>query len=311
MGGLFMNSCQNVLDAVGRTPLVKLTQNLNGSSVWVKMENLNPLGSIKDRAAVNIVKNALNEGKIRTGGTVIEATSGNMGIGLAMATAALGCRLLLTMPESMSAERIALLKYLGAELILTPAEKGMSGAVAKASELAGSMPGAFWSRQFENPANPQAHYQTTGPEIWEATNGKVDIFIAGVGTGGTVSGAGRFLKEQNPRIRVVALEPTESAVLSGNPAAPHGIQGIGAGFVPRNFDRMIVDEIVTVSQDDAIRTARMAATKFSMLCGISSGANIFAAMKMADRLDMNGKNIVTLVCDTGERYLSTGLFAKE
>ncbi|MDD5664162.1 MAG: cysteine synthase family protein, partial [Victivallaceae bacterium] len=187
----------------------------------------------------------------------------------------------------------------------------MSGAVAKASELAGSMPGAFWSRQFENPANPQAHYQTTGPEIWEATNGKVDIFIAGVGTGGTVSGAGRFLKEQNPRIRVVALEPTESAVLSGNPAAPHGIQGIGAGFVPHNFDRMIVDEIVTVSQDDAIRTARMAATKFSMLCGISSGANIFAAMKMADRLDMNGKNIVTLVCDTGERYLSTGLFAKE
>ncbi|MDD2480208.1 MAG: cysteine synthase A [Victivallaceae bacterium] len=303
-----MKSYQNMLDAVGQTPLLKVAENLNGSSIWVKLENLNPLGSVKDRAAVSIIRTAVKDGKLVPDGTVIEATSGNMGIGLAMATAALGYRLLLTMPDSMSSERIALLKQLGAELVLTPAQNGMAGAIAKAKELANSIPGSFLARQFENPANPQAHYQTTGPEIWEASEGKVDIFIAGVGTGGTITGVGRFLKEKNRNIKIIAVEPEDSAVLSGKPAGAHGIQGLGAGFVPANFDRLVVDEIITVSTKDALAAARLAASKSSILCGISSGANLHASQKVANRLSMNGKNIVTIACDTGERYISTELF---
>lgn len=303
-----MRRYQNMLDAVGQTPLLKVIENLNGSSIWIKLENLNPLGSVKDRAAVGIIRTAAEMGQLVPGGTVIEATSGNMGIGLAMATSALGYRLLLTMPDSMSVERIALLKHLGAELVLTPADSGMPGAVAKAKELAKEIHCSFLARQFENPANPQAHYETTGPEIWAAAEGKVDVFVAGVGTGGTISGVGRFLKEKNPNVRIIAVEPEDSAVLSGKPAGRHGIQGLGAGFIPRNFDRIIVDEIVTVSTNDALIAARLAASKFSILCGISSGANIHACQKIANRLNMNGKSIVTLACDTGERYISTELF---
>ncbi len=303
-----MKNYQRIVDCIGHTPLLQLCSDCNDVRVWGKLEFFGPLSSVKDRPAWNIVRKALADGMLRPGGAVIEATSGNMGIGLAMAASAAGCRLIVTMPESMSVERRALMAHLGAQVVLTPAEEGMKGAIRKAEELAASTAGAFLARQFENPANPEAHYLTTGPEIWDATEGKIDIFVAGVGTGGTITGVGRFLKEKNPRIRVVAVEPAASPVLSGGQPGRHGIQGIGAGFVPVNYDPFVVDEIVTVSDDDAICGARQLALKCSTLCGISSGANVAAARRIAERLENHGKHIVTMICDTGERYLSTPLF---
>ncbi len=304
-----MSKFQKITETIGHTPLICLCQNLNGAAVWAKLEYFNPLGSIKDRPAENIVKAAIQSGQLHPGGVIVEATSGNMGIGLAMAAAAAGCRLIVTMPETMSVERRALMKHLGAEVVLTPGTDGMKGAIAKMTEIVTNTTGAFAAKQFENPANPQSHYLTTGPEIWKATEGKIDIFVAGVGTGGTITGVGRFLKERNPKIKIIAVEPAESAVLSGEPAGQHGIQGIGAGFVPVNFDRMVVDEVLKVPTVKAIEIAREIAGQASILCGISSGANIFAAHHLANRLDNHGKNIVTVVCDTGERYLSTPLFS--
>lgn len=304
-----MNKHLRLTDTIGHTPLIRLSQNLNGASVWAKLEYFNPLGSVKDRPADNIVKTAIQNGKLHRGGVIVEATSGNMGIGLAMAAANAGCRLIVTMPEHMSVERIALMKHLGAEVILTPEADGMKGALNKVAEILANTTGAFSARQFENPANPQAHYMSTGPEIWSDTEGKIDIFVAGVGTGGTISGVGKFLKERNPHIKIIAVEPAESAVLSGCPAGKHGIQGIGAGFVPANFDRMVVDEILKVPTEKAIDAAQKIAFQSSILCGISSGANIYAAHMLANRLDNHGKTIVTIACDTGERYLSTPLFS--
>lgn len=304
-----MNKHLRLTDTIGHTPLIRLSQNLNGASVWAKLEYFNPLGSVKDRPADNIVKTAIQSGKLHRGGVIVEATSGNMGIGLAMAAANAGCRLIVTMPEHMSVERIALMKHLGAEVILTPEADGMKGALNKVAEILANTTGAFPARQFENPANPQAHYMSTGPEIWNDTEGKIDIFVAGVGTGGTISGVGKFLKERNPHIKIIAVEPAESAVLSGCPAGKHGIQGIGAGFVPANFNRMVVDEILKVPTEKAIDAAQKIAFQSSILCGISSGANIYAAHMLANRLDNHGKTIVTIACDTGERYLSTPLFS--
>lgn len=303
-----MKNYQKIIDCIGRTPLLKLCDNRNGALIWGKLEFFGPLGSVKDRPAWNIVRKALKDGLLHPGGTIIEATSGNMGIGLAMAAAAAGCRLVLTMPESMSVERRALIAHLGGKVVLTPAGDGMKGAIRKAEELAGSLTGAFLARQFENPANPEIHYRTTGPEIWEATEGKAEIFVAGVGTGGTITGVGRYLKEKNPRIKIVAVEPAASAVLSGGAPGRHDIQGIGAGFVPVNYDPFVVDEVVTVTDGEAIQTARELAQTCAVLCGISSGANVAAARRIAANLENHGKNIVTVICDTGERYLSTPLF---
>ncbi len=305
-----MKNFRKIVDCIGHTPLLHLCNKYNAADIWGKLEFFNPLSSIKDRPAWNIVRKAQESGMLRPGGTLVEATSGNMGIGLAMAAIAADCRLILTMPESMSIERRALIAHLGAEVVLTPAAEGMAGAVAKAEEIAMSLTGAYLAKQFENPANPEAHYMTTGPEIWEGSEGKVDIFVAGVGTGGTITGVGRYLKEQNPRIRIVAVEPAESAVLSGHPAGKHGIQGIGAGFIPANYDPFVVDEIVTVTDKEAIQTAQQLALKCGVLCGISSGANVAASRKVAERLENHGKNIVTIICDTGERYLSTSLFQR-
>ncbi len=306
-----MKAYTRIVDCIGNTPLLQLCRNHNEASVWAKLEYFNPISSIKDRPAWNIVQRAMKSGALRPGGTIIEATSGNMGIGLAMAAMAVNCRLILTMPESMSLERRALITHLGGEVVLTPPQEGMKGSLAKAEELAFSLTGAYLARQFENPANPEAHYLTTGPEIWENTEGKVDIFVAGVGTGGTITGVGRYLKEKNPKIKIVAVEPATSAVLSGQRPGKHAIQGIGPGFVPVNFDHSVVDEILTITDAEAMEAAQDAAQQSSVLCGISSGANIAAARKLSERLDNHGKMIVTVICDTGERYLSTPLFQQQ
>ena len=303
---------KSVTELIGRTPLLE-TVNIEKdrelkAKVLVKLEYFNPAGSVKDRVALNMIREAEKAGKIGPGAVIIEPTSGNTGIGLAFLSAVRGYRLILTMPETMSIERRKLLAQLGAEIVLTDGKKGMSGAIEKANELAASMESAFIPNQFENPANAKAHYETTGPEIWADTDGQVDIFVAGVGTGGTLTGVGRYLKEKNPQVKVVAVEPATSAVLSGKPAGPHGLQGIGAGFVPGVLDRDLMDEVIGVNDEDALQAAQKAAKTEGLLVGISSGAALFAAEQLAKRPENAGKTIVALLPDTGERYLSTALF---
>ena len=298
----------NSLEQIGNTPLVKLTSlcSPGGATLWGKLEGSNPGGSIKDRIALAMVEDAEQKGLLSPGMTIVEPTSGNTGIGLAMVAAVKGYKLILTMPETMSPERCRLFHSYGAELILTPGSHGMRGEIQKATELAESE-SAFMPQQFCNPANPKAHEQTTGPEILAALDGQVDMFVAGVGTGGTITGVGHCLRRQNAAVKIIAIEPTNSATLSGGDAGPHAIQGIGAGFVPEILDQSCYDEVVTVSDEDAIEMTRKLATKEGLLCGISAGANVFVATKMASKMN-EGQNVVTIICDTGERYLSTGIF---
>lgn len=301
----------NIRESIGNTPLLDFARLSEGTGarLLAKHEARNPAGSVKCRVAVNMIDDALKTGKITNDSVVIEPTSGNTGIGLAFACASLGIRLILTMPESMSIERRKLLTHLGAEIVLTEGPKGMKGAIAKAQELAATFDKSFIPDQFGNPANPAVHYRTTGPEIWKDTNGDIDIFVAGVGTGGTLSGAGGYLKEQNPNIKLIAVEPAKSPVISGGAPAPHKIQGIGAGFVPKNLNTSIIDEIIQVEDEDAIATAKDIALKEGVLCGISCGAAVWAALKTMKQAGNAGKTIVTVLPDTGERYLSTDLFA--
>lgn len=298
---------------IGKTPLLELTHiekeyHLRARIV-AKLEYFNPAGSVKDRVAKAMIDDAEKKGLLTPASVIIEPTSGNTGIGLASVAAARGYRIIIVMPETMSVERRQLMKAYGAELVLTEGAKGMKGAIAKAEELAKEIPGSFIPGQFVNPANPQAHYDHTGPEIWEDTDGKVNIFVAGVGTGGTITGVGRYLKEKNPAIRVVAVEPASSAVLSGCGAGPHKIQGIGAGFVPDVLDTHIYDEILPVANEDAFAAGRLIGRKEGVLVGISSGAAVHAAMELAKREENAGKTIAVLLPDTGDRYLSTPMFA--
>jgi cysteine synthase A len=299
-------------NVIGGTPLLALSNIQSDTTVeaniFVKLESANPGGSIKSRIAKAMIEDAEERGLLGPGSVIIEPTSGNTGIGLAMVAAAKGYRTILTMPESMSEERRKLLKAFGAEMVLTQGSLGMNGAIARAKELAETTPNSFIPGQFDNPANPKAHFDTTGPEIWEAMSGKVDVFVAGVGTGGTITGVGRYLKTKNPSVHIVAVEPDASAVLSGDNPGPHLIQGIGAGFVPAVLDTKIYDEIFRVKGDQAIETAKMLGKKEGILAGISSGAAVYAALQLAQRPEYKGKNIVTILPDTGERYLSTALF---
>jgi len=300
-------------DLVGGTPLVRLStlSEETGATILGKLEAANPAGSVKDRIGLAMVEAAEAEGAITPGESVIvEPTSGNTGIALAFVAAAKGYRCILTMPESMSMERRALLKAYGAELVLTPATEGMRGAIARAQEIAAETPGAFIPQQFENPANPDVHARTTAIEIWDDTDGAVDFFVAGVGTGGSVTGVGHVLKERKPEVKIVAVEPVDSPVLSGGEPAPHRIQGIGAGFVPGVLDTGIYDEIIQASAEDAFEVSRRLAREEGILTGISAGANVWAAMQVAKRPGNEGKVVVTIICDTGERYLSTALFAE-
>ena len=304
----------SVSQLVGNTPLMSIDnyvrQRQLPATILAKLERFNPAGSAKDRIALEMLDQAEATGALQPGGTVIEPTSGNTGIGLAAMAVARGYRVILTMPASMSAERRAMLKAYGAELVLVETG-GMAGAVTKAEELAASIPGSFIPSQFDNPANPAAHYKTTGPEIWRDAEGHVDIFVAGVGTGGTISGVGRYLKEQNPSIRIVAVEPASSPLLSQGHAGPHGLQGIGANFVPGNYDSSVVDEIVTVTDEDAYRTGRLLARTEGVMAGITSGAALWAADELARRPENKGKTIVALLPDDGNRYLSTPLWSEE
>lgn len=300
---------ENMTSAIGLTPLVhlpKLSKDLPGR-VYGKLEAFNPSGSVKCRLGYAMIEAAIKDGKLKPGGVVIEPTSGNTGIGLAFACAALGYPLMLVMPETMSIERRKLVKMLGADLILTPGNTGMKGAIKKARELRTQIANSFMPMQFDNPAGPQVHYETTGPEIWADTQGDVDIFVAGVGTGGTISGVGQFLKEKNPAIQIVAVEPDASAVLSGKLPGPHRIQGIGAGFIPKILDQSVIDEIVRVTHEDAFDTARKLGRVEGILAGISSGAAVWAALELAKRPDNQEKHIVTVLADSGERYLATPL----
>lgn len=303
-----------ISDLIGNTPLVELThiEEKEGldSRVVAKVEFFNPAGSVKDRIAKKMIEDAEKAGKIKPGATLIEPTSGNTGIGIASVAAAKRYKAIMTMPETMSVERRNLLKAYGAKVVLTDGKTGMKGAIAKAKELAATIPNSFIPSQFENPSNPQAHYESTGPEIWKDTEGKVDIFVAGVGTGGTVSGTGKYLKDQNPNVKVIAVEPATSPVLSQGYAGPHGIQGIGAGFVPNTLDTSVYDEVFTVTNEQAYETGRLIAHNEGMLVGISSGAATYAAIQIAKRPENKGKTIVVLLPDTGERYLSTPMFAE-
>ena len=298
---------------IGNTPLLELThlEEAYGlkAAILAKLEYLNPAGSVKDRIAKAMIDDAEQKGLLKKGSVIIEPTSGNTGIGLASVAAARGYRIIIVMPETMSVERRQLMKAYGAELVLTEGAKGMKGAIAKADELAKEIPNSFVPGQFVNPANPKAHFETTGPEIWEDADGKVDIFVAGVGTGGTITGTGKFLKSKNPNVKVVAVEPKTSAVLSTGVAGPHKIQGIGAGFVPEVLDTKVYDEIIAVDNDDAFKTGKEFGRREGVLVGISSGAAIWAAIELAKRPENEGKTIVVLLPDTGDRYLSTPLFA--
>ena len=309
-----MRTFDKITDLIGGTPILKLNNyialNELPANIYAKLEYFNPAGSVKDRIAKAMIDDAEAKGALKPGAVIIEPTSGNTGIGLAAVAASKGYRIILTMPETMSVERRNLLKAYGAELVLTDGAKGMKGAIAKAEELAQQIEGGFIPSQFTNSANPTAHFNTTGPEIWEDTDGKVDIFVAGVGTGGTVSGVGKYLKSKNPNVKVVAVEPASSPVLSKGVAGPHKIQGIGAGFVPETLDTKIYDEIIAVENEDAFATGKTLARKEGLLVGISSGAAVFAATQLAKRPENKGKNIVVLLPDTGDRYLSTPMFAE-
>ena len=299
-----MRVYQSMTDLIGNTPLVALNRFAPGARVLAKLEKANPAGSAKDRVAWNMILSAEQSGRLQPGGTIIEPTSGNTGIGLASIGAARGYRVVIVMPDSMSVERRNLMKAYGAELILTPGAKGMSGAIERAEALNKEIPGSIIAGQFDNSANPEAHYRTTGPEIWADTDGTVDIFVAGVGTGGTVSGVGRYLKEQNRNVKIVAVEPSASPVLRGGKPGPHAIQGIGANFVPGNYDSKVVDEVVDVTNEDALSAAKELTKTEGLLVGVSSGAAAWAARMLAARPENAGKTIVTLLPDTGERYLS-------
>lgn len=307
-----MRVFNNITGLIGHTPLMEInrfTEKLGlKAQILVKLELFNPAGSVKDRIALSMIEDAEKKGLLKPGSVIIEPTSGNTGIGLASIAASKGYRAVFTMPETMSAERRKLLQAYGAEIVLTEGAKGMKGAIAKAEELARQTPGSFIPGQFVNPANPEAHVRTTGPEIWDDTDGKVDIFVAGVGTGGTVTGTGRYLKSKNPAVRVVAVEPAASPVLTQGKAGPHAIQGIGAGFVPEVLDTKIYDEVIDVTNEDALATGREIARKEGFLVGISSGAALFAAVELARRPENAGKLIVALLPDNGDRYLSTKLF---
>lgn len=310
-----MTIYKNVTELIGNTPVVELS-NLEKeeglkAQLLAKVEFFNPAGSVKDRIAKRMIEKAEEQGLLKKGATIIEPTSGNTGIGLASVCASKGYKAIFTMPETMSVERRNLLKAYGAKIVLTPGSQGMKGAIAKAKELQESTPNSLIPSQFTNLENPQAHYETTGPELWEQMDGEIDIFVAGVGTGGTISGTGKYLKEKNPNIKIVAVEPEGSPVLSQGKAGPHGIQGIGAGFVPDTLNTQIYDEIVTVTNENAYNTGRAIAQKEGLLVGISSGASVYAAIQLAKRPENEGKRIVALMPDTGERYLSTPMFTQE
>ena len=303
-----MKIANNMTELIGNTPLVKINK-LSSANILAKVESFNPAGSIKDRPALNMIEKAEQKGLINKDTIIIEPTSGNTGIGLAMVCAIKGYKMILTMPETMSLERRKLLQAYGAELVLTDGAKGMQGAVDKAIELSQKYPNSFILQQFDNPANPDAHIKTTAEEIWRDTDGKVDVIVAGVGTGGTITGLARGLKSHNPQIKAIAVEPESSQVLAGKPAGAHKIQGIGANFVPKNFDYNVVDEIIPVSDEDAIETARKLAKEEGILCGISSGAAMYAAIEISKRPEYKNKMIVVILPDLGERYLSSELFS--
>ncbi len=310
-----MSLVHTFTELIGGTPLLELnnlreTHRLQ-AALLAKLEGMNPAGSAKDRVGAAMIADAESRGLLAPGATIIEPTSGNTGIGLAAVAAAKGYRVILTMPDSMSQERQLLLKAYGADIVLTPGAKGMAGAIAEAQRLAAEIPGSFIPGQFDNPANPAAHYATTGPEIWTDTEGRVDVFVAGVGTGGTITGVGRYLKEHNPAVQVVAVEPAASPVLSGGAAGVHGLQGIGAGFLPAALDTTVYDSVVPVTEEQAYAAARELARREGVLCGISSGAALYAALELAAKPEYAGKTVVVLLPDVGDRYLSTPLFAEE
>ena len=304
---------KQLTELIGNTPLLELTKFSEAKGIETpiiaKVEFFNPGGSVKDRIALAMIEDAEQKGLLKPGATIIEPTSGNTGVGLALVSAVKGYKLILTMPETMSVERRNLVKAYGAEVRLTSGKDGMPGAIKAAEQLRDSIPGSIILQQFENPANPAKHYNTTGPEIWQQTDGEIDIFVAGVGTGGTVSGVAKYLKEKNPNVKIIAVEPKSSPVLNGGPSGPHKIQGIGAGFVPKTYDGQLIDEVLDIENDDAIRTGRELAQKEGLLVGISSGAAAFGASVIAQRPENKGKKIVALLPDTGERYLSTVLYA--